>query len=187
MTKLQNFLCSFLAAAGFLIAVGAVVVMGKRVASGGMGAVQTMGNIKMGQPAPDFTLQDLADKSVALSSFRGKKVVLVDFWATWCGPCRESMPSLQKLADKYQDHGLEILSLNQGEAPEPVHDFIQKEKYTFHVLLDNKGEVGPGKYGVHGIPTMVLIDKNGVVQWIRVGYSGQEDGLEALVDRLTKA
>jgi peroxiredoxin len=192
MTKTQNFLCTLVAAGGFLIAAGSVYVLGKRFVSEGMGSgtatgsVQEMGNIKTGQTAPDFTLQDLSDKPVALSSFRGQKVVLMDFWATWCGPCRMSMPGLQALADKYQDHGLEILSLDQGETAEPVRDFIQKQKYTFHVLLDKDHDVG-GKYGVQGIPTLVLIDKNGVVQWIRVGYSGKEDDLQQLVEKLTKA
>jgi len=149
------------------------------------GPVQAMGNVKDGQPAPDFSLPDLSSNTVTLSSYRGQKVVLLDFWATWCGPCRMAMPGLQDLQDKFKDHGLEILSVNQGEAAEQVVSFIQRKKYTFHVVLDQDGAVG-GKYSVQGIPTLVLVDKHGVVQWLRVGYSENEDDLRQLVEKLTK-
>jgi peroxiredoxin len=151
----------------------------------GVGSVQVMGNIKVGQPAPDFTLQDLSGHPVALSGYRGQQVVLMDFWATWCGPCRMAMPGLQELADKYRDHGLEILSVNQGEPADHVRDFIQHEKYTFHVVLDQNQAVGE-QYGVQGIPTLMLVDKKGVVQWIRVGYSPDDSDLKQLVEKLTK-
>lgn len=150
-----------------------------------VGSVQEMGNIKVGQLAPDFTLQDLSGHAVTLSAYRGQKVVLIDFWATWCGPCRMAMPGLQELADKYHDHGLEILSVNQGEPADHVRDFIQHEKYTFHVVLDQNQAVGE-QYGVQGIPTLVLVDKKGIVRWIRVGYSPDEDDLKKLVEKLTK-
>jgi peroxiredoxin len=149
------------------------------------GAVEEMGNVKDGEPAPDFSLPDLSGNTVTLSSYRGRKVILMDFWATWCGPCRMAMPDLQGLQDKFKDRGLEILSVNQGESAEQVSSFIQRKKYTFHVVLDQAGAVG-SKYGVQGIPTLVLVDKKGVVQWLRVGYSENEDDLKQLVERLTK-
>jgi predicted transcriptional regulator len=80
---------------------------------------------------------------------------------------------------------MEILSVNQGETAEPVRNFIQRKKYSFHVVLDQNGAVG-GKYGVRGIPTLVLVDKKGVVQWLRVGYSGNDDELRQLLERLTR-
>ncbi len=149
------------------------------------GSVREMGNVKDGEMAPDFSLPDLSGNTVTLTSYRGKKVVLMDFWATWCGPCRMAMPGLQDLQDKFKDRGLEILSVNQGETAEQVSSFIQRKKYTFHVVLDQDGAVG-GKYGVKGIPTLVLVDKKGVVQWLRVGYSENEDDLRQLVEKLTK-
>jgi peroxiredoxin len=151
----------------------------------GAGSVQEMGNVKVGEPAPDFSLPDLSTNIVTLSSYRGQKVVLMDFWATWCGPCRMAMPGLQELQEKFKDHGLEIFSVNQGEAAGQVGSFIQRKKYTFHVVLDQDGAVG-GKYGVQGIPTLVLVDKKGVVQWLSVGYSENEDDLTQLVEKLIK-
>jgi len=149
------------------------------------GKVTELGPLKLGQPVPDFTLNDLSNRPVTLSSYRGQKVVLLDFWATWCGPCRMAMPDLQKLADKFATNGLEILSVNQGEPADQVSAFIQRRKYTFHVVLDLKGEVGD-TYGVQGIPTLVLVDKKGDVQWIRVGYSPDETELDKQVAQLTK-
>jgi peroxiredoxin len=149
------------------------------------GSVREMGNLKVGQSAPDFTLQDLSGHPVTLSSYRGQKAVLMDFWATWCGPCRMAMPGLQDLADKFKDRDLEILSVDQGESANQVRNLIERQKYTFHVVLDQNQAVG-NKYGVQGIPTLVLVDKKGVVQWMRVGYSENEDDLRQLVEKLTK-
>src|SRR6185437_12096879 len=118
-------------------------------------------------------------------SFRGQKVVLLDFWATWCGPCRMAMPGLQDLKDKFKDRGLEILSINEGEGIDQVRSFIVQKKYSFQVLLDSDGGVG-AKFGVRGIPTTVLIDKKGIIQRIQVGYSRNEDELKDMVDRFTK-
>jgi peroxiredoxin len=149
------------------------------------GSVKEMGHIKVGEPAPDFSLNDLSNRPVTLASFRGEKVVLLDFWATWCGPCRMAMPGLQELQEKFKGRSLEILSLNQGEPADQVRPFIERKKYSFHVLLDSAGEVGE-KYGVRGIPALVLVDKKGAVQWIRVGYSPEEDDLKAIIERLTE-
>lgn len=148
------------------------------------GSVHELGNVKVGEPAPDFSLQDLADRPVTLASYRGQKVVLMDFWASWCGPCRMSMPGLQDLQEKFKDRGLEVLSVNQGDAPNLVHDFIERKKYTFHVVLDRDGQVG-NQYGIEAIPALVLVDKDGVVRWLQVGYSSREDDLQKLLDILT--
>ncbi|HZT22440.1 MAG TPA: TlpA disulfide reductase family protein [Verrucomicrobiae bacterium] len=149
------------------------------------GSVQTMGRIAVGQPAPDFTLTDLSNHTVTLSDYRGHRVVLLDFWATWCGPCRMAMPDLQDLADQYGKQGLEILSVNQGEPADQVRDFIERRKYTFHVVLDGDQTAG-NEYGVQAIPTLVLVDKKGIVQWIRVGYSPDEHDLKQRVEKLTQ-
>jgi peroxiredoxin len=144
-----------------------------------------MGNVKKDMLAPDFTLKDLAQTSVTLSQLRGHKVVLMDFWATWCPPCKMEMPLLQDMQDKLKGRDFEILSIDQGETSEQVGYFIKAKKYGFHVLLDSDGAVG-GLYGVPGIPTLVLVDKKGVIQSLQVGYNGDEDALEKEVERLLK-
>ena len=136
------------------------------------GSVQELGNIKVGHPAPDFTLTDLSGKPVTLSSYHGQKAVVLDFWATWCAPCRMALPDLQSLSDKYADRGLEILALDQGEEPDQVRGFIERKQYLLRVLLDQGNAVGD-TYGVRGIPTTVLIDKAGVVRSIFVGPFGR--------------
>jgi len=96
-----------------------------------------------------------------------------------------SMPALQSLHEGLGESGVQILSVNQGEEQPQVQQFIQKKKYTFRVLLDQDGSVGD-KFGVRAIPTMVVVDKRGVVRWIHHGYSRDESELRALLERLTR-
>jgi peroxiredoxin len=149
------------------------------------GSVREMGNVKLSQSAPDFSVLDLSSNKISLASYRGQKVVLLDFWATWCGPCRMAMVGLQTLQDKYKGQGLEILSLNQAEPANQVRQFITRKKYGFHVVLDADGSVA-AKYGVRGIPTLVLVDKSGVIQWLQVGYSADDSAMQQAIERLIK-
>lgn len=107
----------------------------------------------------DFELEDLGGTLRRLSSFRGK-VVFLNFWATWCGPCRIEMPSMQRLYDKLKDEGLEIVAVDLRESRRRVKKFVKKYKLTFPVLLDKSGEVGR-IYGARAIPKTFLIDRNG--------------------------
>jgi len=147
------------------------------------GRVETMGNVKVGAPAPDFSLLDLSNRTVSLSGYRGQKVVLLDFWATWCGPCRMEMVDLQALLDKFKGKDFEILSLDQGEDAGTVSAFITRKQYGFHALLDANG-LAASSYGVKAIPNLVLIDKNGVIQWLKVGYGGDNSELEHQIEVL---
>jgi peroxiredoxin len=148
------------------------------------GSVHELGHLKVSEPAPDFALQDLAGQTVTLSSFRGKKAVFIDFWATWCGPCKAALPGLQDLTDNFRDRGLEVLTIDQGESVDQVRYFIDRRKYSFRTLLDLDNVVGDA-YGVRGIPTSVLVDKAGVVQWISVGKASDEE-MQKRVERVTK-
>ena len=150
-----------------------------------VGSVNELGHIRVSEPAPDFTLLDLTGQPVTLSSFQGNKAVLIDFWATWCGPCRAAMPDLQDLSDKFKDRGLQVVTIDQGETVAQVRYFMERKKYSLQVLLDHDGAVG-GKYGVRGIPTSVLIDKKGIVQSIAVGNLWNEEELNKRVERITK-
>ena len=134
-----------------------------------------------GQKAEDFTLSDLAGKSLRLSSLKGK-VVLIDFWATWCGPCRIEMPSIQKLHREFKDRGLVVLGVNAGEEATAVRPFLKKYGYDFRILLDHDQAVGR-RYQVDGIPTMFIIDKGGTISSHFVGVRDEA----TLRDALAKA
>lgn len=120
-----------------------------------------------GKMADDFTLTSLAGSSETLSSYKGK-VVFLNFWATWCPPCRGEMPSIQKLHEKMQGKDFVILAVSVGERKQAVESFINNNKYTFSVLLDPENEVSE-VYRVAGIPTTLLIDKSGKVVFRETG------------------
>lgn len=140
------------------------------------GPVGKMGNVTLGETAPNFSALDVSNRMVSLSDYHGHKVVLLDFWATWCPPCRMEMITLDSLQKKFKSSDLEILSVDQGEAAEDADLFIGKRKYGFHVLLD-AGQVS-AVYGVRAIPDLVLVGKDGVIQWLQVGYQENDDKLE---------
>jgi peroxiredoxin len=146
--------------------------------------VQQFGNNRQaidlsGQMAADFTLPDLDGNPHGLSELRGK-VVLLDFWATWCGPCRRQMPLVEKLNEEFKDKDLVVFAVNQGEASETARSFIDKNRFTTTTLLDPTGEVGR-QYKVSGIPTLVIIGRDGKVaaHFVGVHTEGQlRDGLK---------
>jgi peroxiredoxin len=109
--------------------------------------------------AVDFTLKNLQGEEISLSSLKGKKIML-NFFATWCGPCKTEMPDMQKLHEETKDSNLIILAVNLGESEAVVKSFMQNNKYSFPVLLDTKGTLS-GKYNVSAIPTTYFIDKEG--------------------------
>lgn len=115
-----------------------------------------------GQKAPDFTLIDLAGKSVSLSSQRGKVVVLV-FWAPWCPPCKEELQSLNKLYQAYRSRGLVVLAVSSDKSPSSVKDFIAKNPVAFDILFDDKLSVSRDLYKAFMVPTTFVIDRRGVI------------------------
>jgi thiol-disulfide isomerase/thioredoxin len=137
----------------------------------------------LNKPAVDFSLKGLDGNVVKLSALKGK-VVVIDFWATWCGPCVASFPSLQKVYEKYKSNpDVVILTLNTWENEEgaereaKVRKFMEEKKYTFPVLFDDNIVF---KYGVNGIPTKFFIDKKGMIQFESVGFGGAK-----MVDEMT--
>ena len=116
--------------------------------------------IKSNKKAPDFSLTDLNGKWVEIKQLKGK-VIFLNFWATWCGPCKEEMPSLEVLHRQFKEKNFVLLTISVDyEGIKPVQEFINKHQYTFPVLLDPKGET-LDLFEVKGIPTTFLIDKKG--------------------------
>jgi len=109
--------------------------------------------------APNFELKDLSGKTVTLDSFKGHPVLL-DFWATWCGPCRMSIPMVQKFYQKHKADGLVVLGMNVDDDPEGVYPFVKHFGMTYPVLLSGNSSA-QSDYRVEGIPTFVFIDQKG--------------------------
>jgi len=124
---------------------------------------------KEGSKAPDFKLKGVDGREYTLSSFRGK-VVLLDFFATWCGPCRAMTPRLAELRQMYPSEDFVIISVDLGESIDKVREFAEEEGMSWIVLVDPHGNVGSA-YGIRAIPTLVLVDKDGTVAWIHVGLT----------------
>lgn len=119
------------------------------------------------EKAIDFKLKDLNDKEVSLNDFKGKKVLL-NFWATWCPPCRAEMPDIEKLYQENKDSDLVVLAVNLGEDKQTVKSFIDKNKYNFTILLDSNEDIAT-KYNIVSIPTSFFIDKEGNIVSKKVG------------------
>ncbi len=126
----------------------------------------------LGQPAPPFVTTDLNGHPIDLKKYIGKNVVMLDFWATWCGPCVEAMPDVEEVAKQYGSKGLVFYAVNAGEDVVAVKQFLQESKLNPPVAMDEKKEIGP-MYGVRGIPQTVLIGKDGKVQVVHVGYNSR--------------
>jgi peroxiredoxin len=123
--------------------------------------------------AQDFKLKDLNGKEVSLSDFKGKKVYL-NFWATWCDPCKSEMPDIEKLYNETKDSDLVILAVNLGESKSQTKSFIDDNKYTFPILLDLDQSVS-NQYNIIAIPTSFFIDKEGnIVKMIKGGITIDE-------------
>lgn len=117
--------------------------------------------LDIGNQAPDFILKSINNKNVQLSSFRGKKSVVVNFWATWCPPCREEMPAFEEIFVRNKDK-LEILGVNLQESERAINNFIKDIPVTFTLLLDPNSEVKK-LYNVFTQPVTYFIDKNGII------------------------
>lgn len=125
--------------------------------------------LAVGKPAPDFSLADLNDKHYRLSDFRGK-VVFLNFWATWCKPCREEMPSMEILNKNFEKDGLVILavSIDRVTTTKDIPPFVKGMNLTFPVLVDSWGQTDK-PYKRMGVPETFIIDQQGIIQEIVIG------------------
>lgn len=122
----------------------------------------------VGKPAPTFTLNGLDGKPIDLSAHIGKNVIVLDFWATWCGPCVRSMPVLVEVTDSFKDKGVIFIAVNLGEEPDSIKAFFQELKLSPTVALD-ADRVAAEKYRVDPIPQSVIIGKSGNVEAVHIG------------------
>lgn len=138
----------------------------------------------LGESAPPIELDLLDGGTFRLIEHAGKDIVMVDFWATWCGPCVQEIPLLVEIAEEYASKGVVLIAVNQREKPDTIREFLATEQLKMTVALDSRGEVGDA-YQVQGLPTLALVDKEGVIQSVHVGYDpGIKKTLRREIDRL---
>ncbi|MDO8532924.1 MAG: TlpA disulfide reductase family protein [Dehalococcoidia bacterium] len=161
-----------------VIAIASLLVASCVPAEGAAGEAGSLPEApKVGFLAPDFLLQSLDGRTVRMSDYRGSKPVLLNFWATWCGPCQIEMPHMQKA---WQTVGgrdkVEMLMVDVGETPEKAKGFLSRYGYTFTAVVDGDQSVSGGKYNVFGLPTTFLIDRKGVIRSMKIGpFVSEED------------
>lgn len=118
--------------------------------------------------APDFTLKRLDGGNLRLQEYRGQ-VVLINFWASWCGPCRQEMPLLDRLHQRYEDAAFVVLGINVEGTEAPARSLIDKIPVTFPVLID-ANQLVSAQYQLEAMPTTVLVDRDGIVRYVHRGY-----------------
>lgn len=135
----------------------------------------------IGQDAPEIALPDLGGEMVSLASLRGK-VVLINFWATWCPPCREEMPDIEDVYRRFKDRGFVVLAVNLQEDSGTVAEFVQRLGLSFTIVLDTSGEVSE-TYRVFSLPTSYFVDRDGVIRDANIGGMTR-DIIEAKLEKI---
>ena len=137
-----------------------------------------------GDKAPALELPQLeSGSSLSLASLEGK-VVYLDFWASWCGPCRISLPAMEKIHQQYAEQGFEVLAINVDEFITDAREFLEDNPVSYKVVRDAEGK-SPELYQIKGMPTAFLVDRNGVIRHIHEGFSkGDASRVETLVREL---
>ena len=136
-------------------------------------------------PAPDFTLKSNSGKNIKLSELRGQ-VVMINFWASWCGPCRQEMPLLDQLYQRYQPMGFTLLGVNVEEDSGAADKILKEIPVSFPVLYDNKSKVSES-YQVQAMPSTFLIDRDGKLRYLHKGYRpGTEEDYQMQIRELIR-
>lgn len=135
------------------------------------------------KPAPDFTLKDANGAAAKLSDYKGK-VVLLDFWATWCGPCKIEIPWFMEFEQTFKDRGFAVVGVSMDEDGwDAVKPYVQARKVNYRVLLGND-QVGELYGGVNSLPTTFLIDRSGRIAKVHIGLETSKDGFKDEIDHL---
>lgn len=138
----------------------------------------------LGEVAPVFDLDLLDGGHMQLADHKGKEIVILDFWATWCGPCVRALPTISKVAEKYREKGVAFYAVNIDEMPEDVTKFLEEKELKLTVAMDKGGKVAE-LYKVEGIPQTVIVGKDGLVQVVHIGASNKlEDELSKELEEL---
>jgi len=141
--------------------------------------------VELREEAPDFTLKSLDGSNLRLQEYRGQ-VVLINFWASWCGPCRQEMPLLDRLHNRYEDTGFAVLGVNVEGEIEPAQKVVDKTRVGFPVLLDAEQKVSE-IYALEAMPSTVVVDRDGVVRYVHRGYKpGDEAKYVEVVKQLIR-
>lgn len=140
--------------------------------------------VKNGVKAPDFELENIEGDRVSLKDYK-EKVLFINFWASWCGPCVYEMPAIARLHNIYKEvEDVEILLINLGEDRQSVDSFLKEGSYTIPTLLDSSNSVGLS-YGVRSIPTTVIVGKDGMIKGTKVGaHEWDNQGVRDILDSL---
>jgi len=135
--------------------------------------------------APDFTLDTLDGNKVTLSELRGQ-IVVVNFWATWCLPCRAETPALEKSYAQYKDSGVVILGVNltNQDVVGEVESFVQEFRLTYPILLDRDGSVSNSLYQIRGLPTTFFVNREGIIRTVLVGGPMSETFIRSKIEAL---
>ncbi|MCA1063238.1 thiol-disulfide oxidoreductase ResA [Rossellomorea sp. AcN35-11] len=136
------------------------------------------GQLKVGDQAPDFVLEDMEGNKHKLSDYEGQGVFL-NFWGTWCKPCEREMPYMNNQYGKYKDQGVKILAVNVGESDFLINRFVSKHGLEFPILVDKEEEV-QNAYGIDPLPTTFLINPQGEIEKIITGTMSEKDIIEDL-------
>ncbi len=135
----------------------------------------------MNKPAPQFTLSDMDGREISLSSFNGK-VIIINFWATWCPPCKAEMPSLDSLYREFRNSGLEVIAVSVDRSKDDIKDFLRSRSLEFIILHDKELRVSRD-YKVYAYPTSFIIDRKGI---LREKFIGEVDWLSEEMKRTVK-
>jgi len=140
---------------------------------------------EMNTPAPDFTLKSMSGKNIKLSEYAGS-AVLLNFWASWCGPCRSEMPLLNDLHNKYKELGFVVVGVNVEEQTDKARDYLGDIPVDFPILFDDKNSVSK-LYDVIAMPTTIMIDRNGNMRYLHQGYKpGDEKKYKTMTKKLIR-
>jgi peroxiredoxin len=168
----QNNVMLFLALILITGGLGTLVWMGMKTAENNRTPSSSPALTQKGSPAVDFSLAALNSEDIALSDYAGQ-VIVMNFWATWCPPCRAEMPGLNRFYEAHRDEGLVVLAINGQEDEATVRPFIEANQFSFPVLLDLNGAVAR-QYTTRSFPTTFIIGRDGTIQHVQVGIINEQ-------------